>query len=74
MAGMEERILSMGDFLVQDESIACPCPSTPGGMSVEDFVEAPPLTKTFCSQISVGDYEKEGTTETEKALNVSLDH
>ena len=48
-------------------------PLTPGSQSilcVEDFGEASPMVSGFCGRLNQEEYEKQGNTETEKALQV----
>ena len=66
----EQSMLSMSGFEVLEDSVAV-CPSTPGGLSVDEFNEATPLKQRFCQQVSLEQYDNQGMSETEKALNVS---
>ncbi|ELU04067.1 hypothetical protein CAPTEDRAFT_225596 [Capitella teleta] len=64
----DQSVLSLSGFEVHEESMAV-CPSTPGGLSIDEFIEAEPLTNAYCQQMSVEQFDSQGLSETEKALN-----
>lgn len=64
----DHSALSLNDLEDTEPSMACP--STPGGLSVDEFAEAKPLPTSYCTRVTVEEFEEQGTTETEKALNV----